>query len=341
MSTNTDNVIPAAHSRASVNAAVRWIVACTVALAALAGVGLPQVQPAAAAAPGRAVTWTVLLGGQGEMQQQAMGPMGVWQFMRFYPDTITVNVGDTIVWKYNAAEPHTVTFPKSGDKMPDLAIPEGGNSQRMLFDPPVIFPQGGATYDGTALVGSGQMGGGPQFPTEFKLTFTKPGTYDYFCAFHVSMMKGKVVVQPAGTPYPMTQVQIDAAASAQIATDTQAALKVEAQLKASPVSTRPGPNGTTIYQVKIAYGDGMMAWMRFNPAQLTIKVGDSVEWVQQDVEDPHTVTFTSGSPDPDIVLPEPQQSGPPKLVLNPQLFGPAGAMTYSGKGYRCVGLSRG
>jgi plastocyanin len=193
MSTNSDNLVPVLRSRTHINAAVRLIVACTVALAALTGVGLPQVQLAAAAPSVQTgpVTWTVLVGGQGEMEQQPMGPMGAWQFMRFYPDSITVNVGDTIVWKYNAAEPHTVTFPKSGDQVPVLAIPEGGSSQRMLFNPPAILAQGGASYDGTALAGSGQMGGGPQFPTEYKLTFTRPGTYDYSCAFHTLIDEGQ------------------------------------------------------------------------------------------------------------------------------------------------------
>jgi plastocyanin len=303
------------------------------------GLAAGGIVPQAIAAPATQAgptTWTVLLGGQAEVVQQDQGPAGAWQFMRYYPGSITINVGDTIVWKLDSAEPHTVTFPQPGEnKAPDLIIPEGGDSQRMLMNPLAVLPQGEAEYDGSALTGSGQMGGGPDFPTEYKLTFTKPGTYDYYCAFH-SMMKGTVVVQEAGSAYPKTQAQIDADAAAQLAADTQAAKQAEPA--AMQTSTRPGPNGTTIYEVNVGYGDGIMSYMRFSPADLTIHAGDTVEWTQKDVEAPHTITFTSGGQEPELVLTEPQQSGPPKLILNPEVLAPAGGTTYSGQGYFNSGL---
>ncbi|MEJ2558317.1 MAG: plastocyanin/azurin family copper-binding protein [Anaerolineae bacterium] len=241
-----------------------------------------------------------------------------------------------MVWKLDSAEPHTVTFPQPGEnKAPDLIIPEGGDSQRMLMNPLAVLPQGETEYDGSALTGSGQIGGGPDFPTEYKLTFTKAGTYDYYCAFHM-MMKGTVVVQEAGTAYPKAQAQIDADAAAQLAADTQAAKQAEPT--AMQTSTRPGPDGTTIYEVNVGYGDGIMTYMRFSPTDLTIHVGDTVEWTQKDVEAPHTITFTSGGQEPELVLAEPQQSGPPKLVLNPEVLAPAGGTTYSGQGYFNSGL---
>ena len=280
------------------------------------------------------VTWTVLVGGQAEMVQQDAGPMGAWQMMRYYPETITINVGDTVLWKLSSGEIHTVTFPKTGDKSPDLIVMEGsGSTQRVLFNSLALMTQGGATYDGSALAGSGQLGGGPPFPTEWKLTFTQPGTYPYFCAFH-PMMKGQVIVQNAGAAYPKTQAQIDADAQAQLETDTAAAMKAEASIKATKaMPAEPKPDGTSTYQIQIGYGDGVLMWMRFNPENLTVHVGDSVEWVQKDPMGPHTVTFVSSdAKEPDLVLPEPQTAGPPKLVLNPEAIGPVGAAVYSGKG---------
>jgi plastocyanin len=304
-------------------------------LAALTLGANPWQASAAPASQTGPTTWTVLVGGQAEIEQQELGPMGAWQFMRFYPDSITINVGDTIVWKLNSAEPHTATFPKPGEKVPDLIVPEGGSSQRMLFNPLAVLPQGGPSYDGTALTGSGQLGGEPQFPTEYKLTFTQPGTYEYFCAFH-TMMTGKVIVQAAGSPYPKTQAQIDADAAAQLKADTDAAQKAEPG--AMQVATRPGSNGSTVYEVNMGYGDGILTWMRFAPQDLTVHVGDSVEWKAVDVETPHTVTFTSGAAEPEMVLPEPQSAGPPKLVFNPEVLAPAGGTTYSGQGYFNSGL---
>ena len=319
-----------------IKALVTAVIVLGALLSALTSAGVAHVPLAAAAGP---TTWTVLVGGQAGIVQLRQGPAGAWQFMRFYPETITVNVGDTIVWKIDSAEMHTVTFPKAGEQAPWLVIPAGGDSQRMLLNPLVIFPQGGPTYDGTALTGSGQLGGDPQSPTEYQLTLTKEGTSEYVCAFH-PMMKGNVIVQAAGAAYPKTQAQIDAEAAAQLAADTEAATKAEPE--AGKASTRSGPNGVTIHEVNTGYGDGILAWMRFGPGDLTISVGDSVEWTQKDVDTPHTVTFTSGGIEPELVLVEEQQNGPPKLVLNPEVMAPreeragpapAGGSTYSGQGY--------
>lgn len=283
------------------------------------------------AAPARApVTWTVLVGGEAGVEQTANGPIAKWEFMRFYPSTITINEGDSIVWKLNSLEPHTVTFPKSGDKAPDLLVPEGGNSQRMLLNSLAGFVQGGSTFDGTALTGSGQLGGEPQAPKEYTLTFPKTGTYDYICAFH-PMMKANVIVQPAGSAYPKTQAQIDAEAKDLLAQDTAAAAKAEPGIQ--PAADRPGANGSTIHQIKIGYGDGIMAFMRFAPSNLTIRAGDSIEFVQDDVDTPHTVTLVSGGEEPALALAEAQPAGPPKMVLNPQVLAPSGGPVYSGKGY--------
>jgi plastocyanin len=310
------------------------IVAIVVFAGLLAG---PAVAPAAAAQTGP-TTWTVLVGGEAQVSQQPDGPAGAWQFMRFYPETITINAGDTIVWKLNSAEFHTVTFLAPGEQAPDFLIPEGGDSQRLIANPVVAFPSGGPSYDGTGYVNSGLLQRAPGQPQEFTLTFTNPGDYAYLCLVH-SMMKGNVIVQAAGSAYPKTQAQYDAEAQAQLAADTAASNKMEAA--ALTPTSKPGPNGTTIHQVNVGAGDGTMAWMRFGPADLTIHVGDTVEWVQNDVETPHTVTFTSGGAEPQDILVEPQASGPPKLVLNPVALAPAGGSTYSGTGFFNSGLLQG
>jgi len=48
---------------------------------------------------------------------------------------------------------------------------------------------------------------------------------------------------------------------------------------------------------------------------------------------PHTVTLASGGKEPDLFLVEPQEAGPPKVVINPVVLAPAGGPTYSGKDY--------
>lgn len=301
---------------------------CALMLTAVSGIAFAQLQPDNTSRTGP-TTWTVLVGGEAAIEPQEYGPAGAWQFMRFYPENITIDVGDKIVWKLNGSEPHTVTFPMPGEKVPLLIIPENNTSQRLQLNPLAILPMGGSTYNGTSLTGSGQLDVQPNFPKEYNLTFTEPGEFEYFCAFH-SMMNGGVTVQPAGTPYPKTQKQIDLESERIKAADMEAALK--ASLKGGNVSERTGSN-VTIHEIKVGYGNGRIALFRFVPANLTILAGDTVEWTQGDIETPHTVSFLSVGKEPDYVLVVPQQRGPPKFILNPVVQMPAGGDVYSGKEY--------
>jgi plastocyanin len=311
------------------NSIVMLALVCISALAICFSTSSAQVQHSGAAQTSPA-TWTVLVGEEAAIEPQEYGLTGAWQFMRFYPENITINVGDKIVWKLKGSEPHTVTFPIPGEKIPDLIIPENNISQRLLLNPLAILPMGGSTYNGTALTGSGQLDVQPNFPKEYNLTFTEAGDFEYFCAFH-SMMKGRVTVQPAGTAYPKTQEQIDLETAKLLAADMEAALK--AALKMGDASIRPGLNGTIIHEIKLGYGNGSIVLMRFVPTNLTIHAGDTVEWTQGDIETPHTVSFLSGGKEPELILVEPQQIGPPKFVLNPMAQMPAGGTVYNGTGY--------
>src|SRR5205085_9368910 len=75
------------------------------------------------------------------------------------------------------------------------------------------------------------------------------------------------------------------------------------------------------------------ALLRYFPDRLTIKAGDTVRWTDKSEMEPHTVTFLGGEAPPDLVVPEPQAGGPPKLVINPAIVDPAGPSVYNGHGY--------
>jgi plastocyanin len=95
--------------------------------------------------------------------------------------SVTVPVGTTLTFKNLSNNvPHTVTFPALG-----ASPPEG---------PPFQAGSGGSTYDGSALVNSGPIGPGGTF----HLTFTKAGTFPYYCLFHDDEegMMGTVTVTP-------------------------------------------------------------------------------------------------------------------------------------------------
>jgi plastocyanin len=94
----------------------------------------------------------------------------------FFPASVKVKAGDTVVWKNESAyEPHDVTF-ESRFKSPE--------------DKGALLPGGvasGKPYPG-GYSHSGVFGPGPVFPSDtFSLRFTKKGTYPYVCILHPGM----------------------------------------------------------------------------------------------------------------------------------------------------------
>lgn len=171
------------------------------------------------------------------------------------------------------------------------------------------FPSGGPNYDGTGLVNSGLLEGKGK---TFALTFTKAGTYDYLCLLHPGMV-GQVVVQASGSAYPMTQAQVSAQGNAEL----YAKLSLANQdLQSAHLTSKSNPNGTTSYTVVNGAGGNQASVLRFLPVDLTVKAGDSVTWLGTDPLEIHSVTFYDPAGKvPEFIVPHPQASGPPKLVL--------------------------
>ncbi len=122
--------------------------------------------------------WSVWVGA--EAKSPTVMPMG------YYPEILTVDVGDTVTWTIQSMEPHTITFgPQEGPNPPTVT---GGDA-----------PEGGSTYGGQGVVSSGFITLGESYT----LTFTAAGVFPYHCALHPGMA-GVIVVQPSGAPYPMS-----------------------------------------------------------------------------------------------------------------------------------------
>lgn len=143
--------------------------------------------------------------------------------MSFFPNVITIDAGDSISFDGVA---HTVSFPGSNGKLPAYGSPQAQ------------LPAGSSTYDGSTYTSSGMLNGKP-----YTLTFTKSGVYPYYCLLHPGMM-GVVIVNPANTPYPMTQAQYNAQAKAEEQADFKAADQAVAGFK---LKTQKNANGTTTY----------------------------------------------------------------------------------------------
>jgi plastocyanin len=303
---------------------------------------------AAPAAQAGSQTWTVLAGGQSAPVPGPDRPTSAWTYTRFYPDKITVHVGDTIIWKLNSMEIHQIVFPAPGQAYLPFTQADPANPQAQMVNPLVAFPQGGPQYDGTALAGSGLLGAPPSYTKEYRLTFTRAGTFPYLCPMHtaqlpggqVAGMTGAVTVVAADQPLLKTPAQIDADAQAALTADNQAAAAAEPAARQAPPPTA-GPNGTTIYHGNIGWDSGALSYMRFAPADFTIHVGDTIEWTQTSNQTPHTVTLYSGQAEPPQFITQPQPGGPPKILFNPAAFAPAGGRAYDGAGTRNSGFMPG
>ena len=187
-------------------------------------------------------TWHVLVGGHSHDQAiQAEG---------YYPKVITIDAGDTVVWTLNTEEIHSVTFM--------------GSCGDLSCFPPCVFevnidisPCGSTSYDGVSgLASSGRMvpaaynwnNAYPHGDTTYSLTFTNSGANVYF-DLSISGMRGVVVVNPAGTPYPFTQAQYAAKAEDQIQSDLDAGAKAREDFR--PIAASTNPDGTQTHHVAL------------------------------------------------------------------------------------------
>lgn len=218
--------------------------------------------------------------------------------MGFFPSQIWINVGDTITWKIQSSEIHTVTFMPKGQAQPPFD----------QTDPKQAQPQGGDHFkDTNTYYNSGILAKGSPNAT-YSLTFDIAGDFTYVCLLH-SMMKAIVHVRAAGTPYPYNQQYYDSIAKLQANELIRHGQMLAVQSRA--YASNGGQQG---YQVMVGGGDGSVSLMRFYNDPITVHEGDTVTFTNIDTEAPHTVTFG----------PEPQNPFPP--VGNPRDYDGSGTL---------------
>ena len=111
--------------------------------------------------------------------EPAKGTVELVAGRRFNPSEVTIKVGETITWVGRSDDSHTVTAYED-------SLPEGAE----------YFASGGFSSEDEARddVAAGLIGDGDTY----KVTFTKPGVYEYFCIPHESDgMKGTIIVEQA------------------------------------------------------------------------------------------------------------------------------------------------
>lgn len=218
-----------------------------------------------------------------------------------------------------------------GGQLPPLVVAEG---KAAYMNSQVAFPVGSAQYDGQGYRNSGVPSEDPKAWAGFRyrLRFTRPGTYVYSCIVHGPATVGVVRVDPQGTKLPR-----DPAAALRLGRQEQ-----RATLRAGERAlARLRPEVRAGGEVRVAMvGDvrGSYSLMRFTRTPLVVRRGTTVTCEMRDPFEIHTVTFVGREKVPAFVIPQPQPSGPPKLLLNPRVAGPTPQKEYAGSGYVNSGI---
>jgi plastocyanin len=233
-----------------------------------------------------AQTWHATVGAQSNDEGH--------QALAFLPNEIWIHVNDSIEWRFDVDEPHTVTFLADGEaqnRPPFFAAPSS--------TPPV-------TFNGSTSVSSP---GVPAFVKgdTFTVQFLKTENFKLVCLYHENMT-GVVHVLEADAQLPHDQDFYDRQAADQrrdLLSDRDGRLVAAGQrhgecaahdsLKARVVTAGIGEISAT------AGGTQTLSVMRFIHDNIQIRAGDTVEWTNQDPVTPHTVTF--GTEPTDLVPP--------------------------------------
>jgi plastocyanin len=207
----------------------------------------------------------------------------------FFQHRVTINTGDTV--SFVIAGFHTIDLPGTGQGDLPLLTPGttvsgindaagnpfwfNGKVPNVGINPALFAPSGGTTYDGTTRIDSG-LPLGP--PAPLNVTFSKPGTYKYFCDVHYGMV-GEVVVKPSGASVP-SDAQDAAALTQQVKSDLKVAKKLATtKVRAGQVSVGvSGPSGVELFNMY--------------PGRLKVKRGTVVKFfMSADTRETHTATF--------------------------------------------------
>jgi plastocyanin len=247
----------------------------------------------------------------------------------YFPAELHIHVGDTVLWKSNSMEIHTVTFQQKSEKPLAFVIPlPNGPAGAMMFNPQVAFPTApkDGKYGGSTYANSGIMGKEQGQAPEFRLTFTQAGEYAYTCVVHQDeKMVGKIVVEPASASVP-SPTDAQAQGDKEIASLMAQVPQVLSAANKEVAAPEHQANGTTLYHVTVGYSQGQFDLMAFFPNKLAVKEGDQVQWTFSKMNmAPHTITFLNGAAEPETVAPIPQPNGPPLLSFNPELALPKNA----------------
>ena len=206
------------------------------------------------------------------------------QALAFLPNEIWIHAGDSVTWKFDTDEIHTVSFLKSGQTR--LPFPVGCPG----------FTDGTAAFDGSTCVTTGPLVNGQTFT----VTFPVVGNFKIVCLVHVNMT-GVVHVLNFSQPLPHDQDFYDDQA-AEIRDNLLSAADDDGDHARHDTDHPHSPENQVIAGTAevsaTAGGSHTMALMRFVESRTVIHAGETVEWSNLGPVAAHTITFGIEPADP-------------------------------------------
>jgi plastocyanin len=217
------------------------------------------------------------------------------QALAFLPNEIWIHTGDSITWRFDVDEIHTVTFLNDTDTRPVFSVgPSNG------------FSSGSASFDGSTSISTPPLANG----ATFIVTFPNPGNFKLVCLVHENMT-GVVHVLEASQQLPHNQDFYDRQAA-----DQRRELLADRDGGGFDPSHRQHgdhaahhSNDAHLVTAGIgeisatAGGSQTLSVMRFKDDNIFIRAGQTVEWDNHDPVTPHTITFGIEPAEQDLVSP--------------------------------------
>jgi plastocyanin len=217
------------------------------------------------------------------------------QALAFLPNEIWIHVGDSITWRFDADDVHTVSFLTATQPRPDFTT----------LVPPFPNP---ATFDGSTFVTTPLLVKGTGKEPTFTVIFPTVGNFKQVCLVHERMTGVVHVLDPSQT-LPHDQDFYDRQAADQrrdLLSDRDRRVEEACRqhsdqgehhqsIDAHLVTVGVGEISAT------AEGSQTLSVVRFIDDKIYIHAGQTVEWNNHDPVTPHTVTF--GTEPPNILGP--------------------------------------
>lgn len=216
---------------------------------------------------------------------------GAFDIEMYMPADVRIRQGDTIEWTAQGFEGHTITFatPRQLTQVfQNYLLDDPADPQQKIFNSDAAYRSaaqdifaGDGTYTNSGFIGV------PNAAT-YRLTFTKPGTYQYVCLVHPFTMRGTVSVDApdAAVDSPETVESRGQADLARYLDIEQRALKDAGDT----ARVAPAPAGATIHHVAVGLTTNVGQVATYVRPTLDIKTGDTVIF-ENDDRDFHNVIF--------------------------------------------------